>query len=196
MPSLIGITNIINASLQADPFNTQKFQGGSWNGIAEFVYEEIDGVRMKRPTVISEDGDGSDVMVNDTYPMVVYHRIASLTYENEDDWDFGDPNMIKREIANMIMIVFGDRSRLNVTSEDMVATIAANMPASLSSSQYTALQIISAEINVGQPTINKQEVFDQEYEGSEYNLKTNSIFVSIPYTITTSYSKNCFNICN
>lgn len=195
MPSLIGVTTIINAALQTNVFNSQKFQGGNWNTIAEKV-REIDGENSRvRPVVVPSDGDCVNVAIDDTYPLVVYHRVTGLEYQ-DGEWDFGDPGNIKREVASMVLILFADRGRLQITDSDCLAAISANIPDELTNAQLQLNQLLCCTISVEQGNINKQEVFEQEYEGVEYPLKPNSILISIPYKITSDYSKNCFSLCN
>jgi hypothetical protein len=196
MPNLMGVVTIINAALQASSFSTQKFQGGQWNNIAEFVKESSgENTIIRRPVVVSDDGSCSNVSVDDSFPLVVYHRTVNLEYSDPEDWDFGDAGMIKREVASMVLIFFADRNRLNVTAENAVAAISMDIPDYLTNAQISALQLMSCRTEVESANINKYEVFEQEYDTVEYGLKPNSIMVSVPYKIISEYSPNCFDLC-
>jgi hypothetical protein len=187
------IVDEINSRLQSRVFASKRFQKGSFDGIAELVKTEEEGDTM--PGIIAEDGEVSYLGIDDTKPFQVYHRLLSSTPEYDSTGDFGEPKGLKIT-ANMLMVVVGDRFRLQLTREDIMAGIAAGMPLEISQTLLNTLNIKSCNIVPGQFNTDRETVYREEYHTKEYLLKTNSIMFSFSYQIVTYIDQTCFELCN
>ena len=198
MPNLRGITTIINNTLKATCFKTQKFQGGSYSDLAYMVIEEPtqeNQLEIRRPAIISNYGECIPVNPDDTYPLVIYHRNTSLLYEDDETQSFGDPGQDIKETADMLLICIGDRKNLQVVQEDVVSAIWANIPRNLTTAQLQALQLEKVIIEPADINVNPIDVWSQEITNVPYPLDPNNFMLSIKYRIITIYNKNCYQFC-
>jgi len=197
MPKLNSIVTIINTALEADVFNTSRFQGGRYFTIAELMKERQGDSIISKPCTIDNDGEGTSVMIDDTWPLQIYHRVINLAYEQAPTDNFGDPVTTIKEIATMALVFMSDRGLLQMRGEDLMALIAVNMPATLTTTQLNTLDLNSVQIYAnGQAIIDNEIVYNREYQLQEFMLKPNSIMYSLNYTIETVYSKKCLEACS
>lgn len=195
MPKLRQIIPILNTTIKAGGFTAKRFQKGSFDGIAELIKRGEGEEEQKFPVLVANDGICTDVGINDTKPFQVYHRILSLNgTDPEDGNNFGDQLTVAEE-ASMRLVVIGDRNRLELAPEDIMAGINLWLPRDLASSVAKSLDLESVQIIPGAINLNMQEVFEEEYPGTAFNLPPNSIMAYMDYQIISEYNKNCFSIC-
>lgn len=198
MPKLREQITIINNALKFGNFNTAKFQAGNWMGLAyQLTREEEAGLTMF-PSLVDNNGEGTDVTVNDNYPIQFYHRIvAPLQYPDmaTDSESFGDGKQNK-EIAELVMICVFDRSKVDAYNEEICAGICSDFPKELTQAQCSTLSLISSTIENVETNTNSDEVFAQEYSNVANPLPPECGMVSVKYRITSIWSKDCFVLCN
>jgi hypothetical protein len=185
------IVTFINSELVARQFNAARFQKGSIDAIAELI--EVD--EETKPCIVDQYGDATYMGIDDTKPFQVYHRVISPDAEWDGEQDFGDLKNIK-ETTTMLMVVMGDRNRLQLTAEDIKTGIVAALPLELPTSTLNSLGLKKANIIPGQFNWDKGEVYRGEFNLKENLLKTNTIMFSFSYTIETVYDQSCFTICD
>lgn len=180
----------INTALQSRVFASKRFQKGSFDGIAELVKDK-EG--QTRPGLIEEDGKVSYVGIDDIKPFQVYHRVISSVPEYDAEGSFGDPEGLK-QVTNMLMVIMGDRFRLKLTREDIMAGIAAGLPLEITT--LNTLNIKSCNIVPGQFNTDREAVYREEFNTEKVLLKTNTIMFSFSYQIVTFIDQSCFDLCN
>jgi hypothetical protein len=185
------IVDYINSRLTAEQFGSERFQAGSIDGIAEFV-PNSDG--ETEPGIVDTYGNVEFVGIDDTKPFQIYHRVIQPSAEWNIEEDFGDPKNL-RESTQMLMIVIGDRTRLQLTAEDIKTGVAASLPLELPKSELNNLGLKAANILPGTFNWNRTEVFSGEFNIKQEWLKTNTIMFSFSYTIETVYDRTCFTLC-
>lgn len=192
MPYIKEIVDHINAAFRTG-LTSKPFQKGKFEGIAELLLIVSDDGNKTVPCIVDNHGNSDEVSIDDTYPFRLYHRINTIT--NEDDGQMGDDIQMK-ESANMIMIVFGDRRAFNFRPEQLSSMINTYMPLTLTVAQTTSLNLHTVAIQVSTTNLDSVQVFNQEYTGEvRYNLAPQYFLMSIPYVITTTYNKSCFEPC-
>lgn len=201
MPKIREIIEILNQSLKDGNFHTSKFQTGNWQGLVYLIdKEEKDGedfIVVRRPAIIDNNGEGIVVDYDDTYPIQFYHRMtATLQYADMSNEGFGNPNSSNKEIAEMVLICQGDRSKIGVYNEDVCAAIVNDLTRELKPADLTVLGLQNATIEVIETNTNSLEVFTQEYQGVDFPLAPENFMIAVKYRITTMYGKACFSICN
>lgn len=201
MPKIREITTILNQSLKDGNFHGRKFQSGVWYGLAYLVDRDDkvgdEFIKVRRPSIIDNNGEGTSVDYDDTYPIQFYHRIISpLQYVDMSGEGFGNPNSSNKEIADMVLICMGDRSKVGAYNEDICAAIVNDLTRELSPTQLSVLGLQSATIEVTDTNLNPIEVFEQEYNGVDFSLAPENFMIAIKYKLTTMYGKNCFTLCN
>jgi hypothetical protein len=194
MAKLHEIVAQVNTDLIANQFSSKKFQKGRFNGIAELM-TEVDGDQEQTVPCIAEDnGDTEKLIIDDKYSFQLYHRHVGSSFEDTPESDFGDRNS-RKEIAQMLMIIIGDRSRLKLNKEDIITGISLGMPLEMTKAFRETNSLQSVNIIQGEFNLDRNSVYDAEYNVSENMLKTNTIFLAFPYQIETIALTSCIQIC-
>lgn len=198
MPALNSISLLINTALQKGHFSSRRFNPTSFNAIADpmKVVEEKDGqtIEYTIPTIINNDGEGTQIVFDDKYSAQGYHRIIMPAYSAPDP-AYGKPGKDIQEIADMKFVFMGDRSQMKVRQEEVIAAAVYDFPKEFLPSEYKPLGLTSCVIEMGTVEQNMYEVFVSEWNGRDYDLTTSSILFAINYRIVSTYSK-CLSICN
>lgn len=196
MPNLNGVIAIINTAI-GGVLNVEKFQGGElYNQLVELVPEISREGRTTKPGMVNNYGEVTSVVIDDTLPYQIYHRLTSLNEVSVPEEDsFGDEGDFIEETANMVLILISDRNKILMRGEDLLSLISVNIPKKLNSTQNTALNFIGCEINIESANTNMEEVYQGEYSVASYGLKPNSIMYAINYKIITTFGKECFQLC-
>jgi hypothetical protein len=188
MVKIHDIVDEINTALQVQ-FAAKRFQKGSFDGIGELL--TIDGERF--PCLVDNSGTTTKLIIDDVKPFQVYHRHIRTEFKNSEQ-DFGDRISITGT-SNMLMIVIGDRSRLQLTLEDIISGVAAGWPLTLSKTTLNTLELQKCDIVPGQFNIDKEAVYKGEYSSAEFILKPHNIMFSFSYQIVTELDQVCFVLC-
>lgn len=195
MPALNQIALLINTALQNGHFAPQRFNPSRFLGIADPMRRvEEGGKEITTPTIIDNDGDGTEVVMNDKYSAQCYHRVVTPTYLLPPDNAYGKAGRDMQEIADCVMVFMGDRSQMKVTQVDCIAAVAYDFPKEFLPSQYSPLGLTSCVIEMGSVEKNPFDVFNTEWQGHDYALETSSILFSINYRVISTYA-TCFAIC-
>lgn len=182
------IVTLLNNSLRLQ-FAAKRFQKGSFDGIAELVKRDEETT----PCIVSNNGDITKLVIDDTKPFQVYHRTLKAEFENSKE-DFGDRRSISHS-ASMLMIVIGDRNRLQLTKEDLIAGVTAGWLLVLPKSSLNTLDIKSCDIVPGSFNTDRESVYKGEYANAVFSLKPNYIMFSFSYQIVTQVDQACFTLC-
>jgi len=195
MARIHDIVSLINTSLQDFQFADRRFQRGKWYGIVErIMLKDGDSAQMV-PSILDYKGRAQKIIVNDSYPFMLYHRVISQTgARGVAKDDFGD--MVNVTMGyDMRMVMIADREIIKLTKEDLIAGIIAGMPANISSASVSQWGLKSASIDAGLIVRDDSQVYAEEYALAENMLTTRHIMVAINYRVTTSFYQNCFKIC-
>lgn len=193
MPNLDSICGIINTALQADQFGTRRFQASAWYNIADPLRTTGEN-ETTQPVIIDNEGEGKSVVFDDTNALQVFHRINSISYKIADP-DYGNPGTTTEETANMRMIFVGSRRRLKTRPENVMAGAAMDFPKELNSSVITSLGMNSLIIEMGDIDLDPYSVWNTEWQGSDFELDSDTFLFSLKYTIISTFNKSCFSIC-
>jgi len=183
------IATFINTTLTADLLSTSRFQKGQYNSVAELI-PKSDEDETTVPMVVSDTGQGTEVTVNDIYPIQIYHRIDDVEIDSNFEEGFGN-NELKTETSDMLMIIIGDRLKLQLNKEDVITAIATAFPGVWTP---TVNYITQTNIVMGAIDLNTPEVYNGEYN-SISELPPNYFMCSIAYQIVSKINKNCIELC-
>jgi len=187
------IVTQINTSLQAGQFSSKKFQKGRFSGIAELITDVDGDQRQLVPSICNNNGVVTKLVINDVYPFELYHRHTGSTFQDNEQ-DFGD-RMLRVEVANMLMVVIGDRKRLKMTKEEVITGIRLGLPLELGSAFLVSNSLDSAFITPGDLNLNREDAWQGEYNTSEVGLKPETIFFTMAYAIETRTKFDCVDTC-
>ena len=184
------IVNQINADLIA-----KKFQKGRFSGIAELVTKVDGDTRQTVPVIIANAGNETILIVNDKYPFELYHRHIGSTVETVDNSEQWGDRVLRKEVANMLMVIIGDRKRLKLTKEEIITGIMLGMPLELGSSFLTTNSLDNVNIIPGDFNLDKEDAWNSEYSTEEVLVKPEMIFFTMAYAIETQAKFDCIDIC-
>ena len=178
-------------------FQGKPFQKGQFFGVADLVKKETgtDEDDYTVPKVMDANGnDGTDVIINDTYPFQLYHRILDTSSEDANDLDsFGDGNN-KNIIFEMVLIILSDKFNTEIDAESYITALMLDFPRTINSSNIAGSQFSKCEITFTDSNTNKSEVLNQEY-GNNADVKQSYVCLSFGYQVTLTYDKECFTLC-
>jgi hypothetical protein len=190
MPNLRSIVNLVNSGIQG-ALNGMPFQTAKYYDIA-YDRENTEKAGWIQPMVVLKTGEGIYVGPDDTFPLVVYHKITSPAYSMAKA-DFGDSGTFISSVYKMKLVCFGDTQKLGFFQEDIADVVAYNIPKEFSNTVLTPLEITDCVIDLGSVNLEQREVFDEEFKNIEMILKPNQFIFSFSYTVNMTYK--CFSIC-
>lgn len=181
------IVNIINDSLKLQ-FISKRFQKGSIDPIAELIRTSVGEIK---PSIVDNFGECRTVTIDDTKPFQIYHRMTGALFEQAEE--FGNLDFVNQRV-NMLMIVIGDKTRLQLNKEDIMAGIAAGFPLFLTKDQLNTLNLMSCDLVPGEFNLDREAVWSNEYN-TDFKLKPAYFMFSFAYSILTKFRQSCFIIC-
>lgn len=195
MPFLKRQIEIINEELRENSLKDKRFQSGQYNAIAVDVSRNNEGKIETFPAVMNRNYEAESVGLNDTYPIVIYHKILSKSYTSQVS-QVGNGNKNQIEKTEVKMVVYGKYSSLKMTAEELEALITVGFPDSISKSKISGLKLDSMTVTLSSSNLLSAQVFAEEYKGFDMFLSSEDILFSVKYTIETRYRKGCFDICD
>lgn len=141
------------------------------------------------PAIVSDNGEGWYIGIDDIVPMQLYHKAGSLSVsivgQGRGD-DIGD----YRNLYNNVMVVFMDQKKLEMSADDVFLHLQAHFPESLDIKPFHQVNLrITSVILI------TQAVFAQEYTNQDFSLKPEHNMFAVNYTIEAIFNKNCFEAC-
>lgn len=192
------IANYLNTTLQAGAFKGAIFKRGKFYGIVDYVLktnEEPDNEYLI-PLVLDTDGiDGQEVIINDTYPFQLYHKINSQKTEDAEKEDtFGD-GIEKSVIFEMSLIIFADRFITSLDANDFITSLMLSLPKILKPSLIIGSQFNKCEITTKDCSSNVKEILTEEYGGKDFNIKQSYVALKFNYDVRLTYTDGCYTLC-
>lgn len=182
---LSSVTHIINQGLIKQLLYLRQFTGYAAHGIAELTFRSTDNAIY--PFVAE---DGVYVGIDDTKPLILYHRSQNATIRNKGK-GFGDVENKEVFAVSMTMVVYQNQERTKLTQDELFLYLKSAFPAM--AFKIPNFDYISVKIN--SVILNSQQVFRSEYQNLQYNLNPFQSLTAINYTIESEYKTACFNKC-
>lgn len=196
MPFLDKQVDILNQCLSTALLSDKRFAGGALHGLAEHTEKrDKDENVIGFPFTIGKHGDPEDVIIDDTYPIMIYHVRASDPTIEESEESFGDETELI-ESQPMSLVVFGKGSALKLSSEQIKSFLTLAMPTEISSELLTGIQIDKIRTVPTGAKMKSIEVFGEEYSGVQYPLDQTDFLIKLNYTITSFFRRECIDICD
>lgn len=193
MPFLDSIVGLINDGI------TEKLSASkvtlSIKGISKQL-PRTDADNTQIPAYVDNFGHGTFSAIDDRYSVSIYHKCEGLTYQTEESLEFGDGQTFSRETAQMALLCFGDRTRLQMTQEWLASVVAAGFPYGVTKSfKQTHTGLNAVAITITNVENDSQTVWAREFVNIAYALVPESILFQLNYTIETVYNKSCIELC-
>lgn len=196
MADIQEIVNFINAELKRKQFTAKRFQKGTFvDTLVELIPTKDGDADQTKPCTVADDGECTDVIIDDVHPIQVYHRIASYnSAKAEEENDFGNPVAIA-ETYNMRMVVIGDREKVLLTKEKILTGIGVGFPLEVPKATRATLLSQLITIELGDVEVVSATVWQEEYSGVEDLLKPQVFMFAFNYIVTTTINQACFVLC-
>lgn len=163
---------------------SDKFAGAKYYKLAELVNRTSTGGTQQFPLV-----DETEIAIDDTYPVTVYHRLLSKPYSKINFNTFESK-------CQMVMVVFGNREKLQMDSDALESQFIALFPSQFSKADLTGLSgVTNVHVEIGSSNLSALDVFNTEYKNSRFIVDGQTILFSIRYEIQITFKKDCLDFC-
>ena len=189
MSKIADIVTLINTNFESTTLSSKRFQRGKFSGLAELVKRED----MTIPLILDNNGEGTEVELNDTFPFQVYHRITGIEPSEADE--YGDGIQIK-ETTTLKLVCFANRQIMQFELDDLITAINVGFLTHLSNAQTATLGnwFSNIDIELTAININKSSVWSEEF-GTDDNLPPFYQCFSIDYNVLSDINTECFALC-
>jgi len=197
MPFIDLLVGLINTNLQQKTLTDKRFAKGDYNGIAMNVYRDRPGGQQGKqslPCIYLEGQDAKYVGVDDSFPIIIYHKLLRNTTQPAKT-QFGDGNKTIKATTLLNMLVYADRARIRLSPEDLEALVLSGLVDEVPKADYPANGFSTIVVYHMETNFNAQGIFAQEYQNVDFFLKPESILFQITYRIESQYRKDCLAIC-
>lgn len=181
------VIKIINRELQ-NVFG--KYPGVKVFGMTQQLIRQVGTEVEIIPAVVNMEGEGKWAGVDDTAPLIMYHKTLSPMIVGVARSGYGDAEDVMNRYSHALIVYF-DRSRIGLSADEVQRFVQVNMPVLMRAEK---LNFKSIRINVLSVSIDGQQIYQAEYK-NEKNLDPGKSMVQINYQIESRFSKACFATC-
>ena len=191
MSKIADITTLLNLNFESTTLSSKRFQRGSFNGLAELVVRDGGTV----PLILDNEGEGTEVELNDTYPFQVYHRILKISPTTDTEDQVGD-GLQRKETTTLKMVVFANRRVMQFETDDLITAINVGFLTHLSNAQTATLGnwFSNIDIEVTDIEIDKEVVWRDEF-GQSSTLPPFYQCFAFTYNVISDINTECFDLC-
>jgi len=195
MPYLNEIVDIVNTTLatgKLKTYNRKLF------GVSELLPRNFNNAQDTIPALVTNFGSTMFSGFDDKFDIVIYHRCLSTSIE-EGAVLFGDGLNTAREVAEMRMLVFGNRKKLSLQPQQLSFLLSSGVQQQLAYSQISSYAgLFGCIIEANTTNYDGVGIFTSEYKlaASRYPVHPEHIYLALDYTITTDYDITCINDCS
>lgn len=135
--------------------------------------------------------DGKFVGIDDTHPVIIYHRLLSVSTRIPQKTGYGREAGYVSNTYSIAMVVFLQHERAKLYPDQLLLFIQSNMPDRMKAEPYNDIVITFTGAS-----LDSQTNWTQEYRsGTDYRLKSDQFLFKINYNIETTFLKGCFKEC-
>lgn len=161
------------------------FAGSKAYGITEIQ----ERVKEKLPAETTKQGELIYVGIDDTHPVIFYHRSYGSQILPDKQNSFGNGHDLI-ETSNMGLIVFAQRHKIKMNANNFKDYLVDAMPINISKANAQILKIKSAFIRATGSDFNSLPLYKREYQVSK-KLDPRFFLLEIKYSIECRFNKMC-----
>lgn len=178
------VIHILNAQLN------DLVLGQAVYGLAQTVLRTQGTEREMLPCIVSSDGEGKYVGIDDIRPFISYHKLNSATSSQIANGKGDNPGDISNSYS-MAQLIYWDRKRFNKLPDQILLLIQARWPQIILSMPDTKM----VRIRISNSVMNSLQVYSQEYQVANPNLPANIHLMQINYNIEIAFNPACVETC-
>jgi len=193
LSKIADIVTLINNNFQSTTLNSKRFQQGEFKGLAELVTIQEGDKQRTCPLILDNNGEGTEVMLNDSFPFQIYHRITEIEPSETDE--YGDGVQIK-ENTNLKLVCFANKRQMQFELDDLITAINVGFLVHLSDAQLATLGnwFSNVDIEINSIDIDKNKVWGNEFS-DENLLPTYYQCFAVNYSVQSDINTECFELC-
>ena len=166
------------------------FPGARIEGIAETILRNENGKAEMFPAIIDNKGNVSQMVVDDTDYLAIYHKLNGNTYTNSTR-QYGKEEA-ERPGAGWLYDSFCRQDRVDKTPQQMEGILVKNFPDLLETSIDG---VYRAEVKLKSTNLDTNKVFSGSHQGFNPFISSDHYLIRVNYTIEITFDKNCIDIC-
>lgn len=142
------------------------------------------------PAVIDKNGEGTEVLVNDAFTAIIYHRQQGITGTLLTARPgYGDDMGSLQNTHTMAMFIYFQPGRIKMLHDEIFQAIQGSV--SLLIQQFPPFN--SVQVLIGGAIVNDVTVWNSEYTANVPNrLPESANLMQINYQIISTFRKDCF----
>lgn len=169
---------------------TDSFPESRILGLAESVMRGSTDQEQIFPAIINPQGEAQVIDINDVYPLTIYHKQNSVSIAEKTNSSFGDGRAFKIYSYANAMFIHIKGSSVNLTSDEILSFIEANLPDQLKIPDMRSVQIRTETV-----ILNSLTVFNSEYKNVPYRIPLNYYLMAVYYKVEATFDKRCLEKC-
>jgi hypothetical protein len=178
------VINILNEQI------TDLVTGQAVYGLAQTVLRKQGTEREMLPCIVSPDGEGKYVGIDDVKSLITYHKLNSATSTQIANGKGDNPGDISNTYT-LSLLIYWDRKRFNKQPDELLMLIQARWPQVILNMPDTK----SVGIRITNSIMNSQQIYSQEYQLENPNLPANIHLMQINYNIEIKFNPACVEAC-
>lgn len=196
MSRVSDIVKYLNDTWKENALSRERFSPCQMYGIATQTPRNYDGSEITDSvlSVIAPDGsvEADSLAYDPAYAVQVYHRLwSSQMFPDMRDEGFGHKIEYSRRLA-MSALIYMDKKRVNMNSEDMELVLLMSFPTSIPKSQLPA-GFASVQFFPLGGDFNQVNLLLREFNLKDYTLGPEVVLLELKYQIECTYQKDCIN---
>ena len=195
MPFLKKQVELVNKALLQGALADERFKAGRIETIAVDVVRTEGETRQIFPAIMNKDYQPEMISVDDTYPIIIYHKIIGSAYSPYKE-NTGQGMALQNQGTQVRMVVYGKYAALKMTRESLEALMITNFPDFFKQADFSGLGLSNLYATVQGSNLNSLAVWMEEYKGFPFPLGAEDIMFSITYMLNSVFKKGCFRICD
>lgn len=192
MPFATDIIELLDNHLREKTLCDDVFVSANWAGIAYDATRRNTADSLEVfPATQNLNGEQFEVTLNDTYPLIVYHKILNKVYKPQGG--YGNTNTEQSEIIDCRMVVASYTDRVGLSQENLEQLITSDFADNIAR-KYFPVNVQRLCFTLKGSILDKQQVWALEYRNIPYDVKPNQILFALTYQIEVDYRKGCLTL--
>lgn len=193
MSYLKDTADYINSYLNVQMLNRSVFQNQLISSIAQSVARHEGSNVEILPCLVDPNGEARYLGPDDDFDYMAYHKVNSfIATKSTFNKGYGDSKGLIVNQTKMSYVVFGNRSALIMSNDELAVHLQTHWPDKVSKTILTEWKLSYIDININDIILNDLQVFNEEYQGVEFFLKPEQYLFKVNYTIESAFDKKCF----